>query len=663
MERKKQLIELCRTITDNTETAEKFAEHLSELIYAIDPDKISEDYILAIKNNDYSVACKALAEYYRKKPRNTISKLSSNAPFDRTAADRTLEGYAREVNVDWKFENGEVDFLFNPTEIKGPCNHEWLWQFNRHGYWANLARTYIGTREEKYALGFEKQLLKWIAQTDIPASWNAPGSAWRTIECGIRLLGCWQITFDGFVRSEKINDITLLLMIASMLRQTVHLINHPTRANWLVMEMNGVYTFSALFTEIKAAEQYRRIASEHLLREISTQILPDGMHNELSPDYQGVVFGCAADFYSIVSEFGMKKEIPDKFVSLVKSTVNAAVKLSTPAFTQPRTNDCFTIPTKNFTRRAEQVFGKHPVWSFVNTERREGAPPEGETASVFLNYAGFAVMRNDWSENSAYLCFDIGPLGVAHMHQDKLNINIWKGDEELIYDDGGGQYEISAARNYAISGYGHNTVLVDGLAQNRSRPTQSEEPIDISWTTNSDFDYAAAVYDGPFGNERVTPASHHRAVKFCKPDFFCVTDTLKSSDGENHSYEVLFHLDTTKVKLLTEYKNGIISDFEKKYDIAVIPLDSESCEPVLKTVSAQTDPVQGWYNGRNEASLHEAITVSREVNGVKDYRFTTLFFPLERGGKLPEIERISEERFKILFNNKEYILDINKLCQ
>jgi hypothetical protein len=238
------------------------------------------------------------------------------------------------------------------------------------------------------------------------------------------------------------------------------------------------------------------------------------------------------------------------------------------------------------------------------------------------------------------MCFDVGTLGMAHVHQDKLNINIFKGSQELIYDDGGGQYEISDARKYALSGYGHNTVLVDGLPQNRKGPLFTDEPIDAGWVTNDAFDYAQGVYDDTFGGAMIKPATHKREVRFCKPDFFVVSDTLTSVDGSAHDYEALFHLDTTKVKAIPEYKNAVISDFGKEYEVVIIPLDDESANVELKTVSAVTEPqMQGWYNGRNESDLHEATTVSRKVSGVKNFNLTTLFFPVKAGESLPQVTK------------------------
>ncbi|MBE6607461.1 MAG: hypothetical protein E7633_02740 [Ruminococcaceae bacterium] len=661
MERREQLVSLVSVFSDSEETKLKFAEHLEELFDVISPQKIGEAFCKATENNDYVSAVKICADYYRSKDSAKIPELSGHGSYNEKAVENTLVGTFTVVNIDWTFPEGKVDFLFDPTNILKPINHEWLWQFNRHAYWNDLARAYTATCDEKYARVFRDQLVSWIEQTDIPKNWNGPGSAWRTIECGIRLLGSWQIAFDAFRKSSSVEDTVLLLMIASMHRQSVHLVKNPTGKNWLMMESNGVYTFSSLFTELSDSKENRKIAASRLQEELEAQILPDGMHNELSPDYQSVVLNCGLNFYSIAYELGVADEIPESFTELLKKTVNAAIQLSTPALTQPRTNDTYTIKTSNFTSRAEKLLGKYPEYIYVNTARKEGNPPEGESASAFLPYAGLALMRSDWSADAMYMCFDVGPLGTAHFHQDKLNINIYKGNEELIYDDGGGQYEISDMRDYAISGYGHNTVLVDRLAQYRKAPLVSESAIDAGWVTNLEFDYAYSVYDDTYGKEMIRPATHKREVRFCKPGFFCVADTLTSTDGKSHDYELIFHLDTTKIKMLKEYKNGVISDFGRKYEIVMIPIDdSEDAE--LKALSGESgENIRGWYNGRNEANLHKAVTVSREVKNVRNCKFTTLLFPVKRGDSLPNVKQLSDGKIEVFFDGNKYNININAL--
>jgi len=191
MKSREKILKIVAGVTTDEDTAVKFAEHLEELFEFILPSRIGKEYEDAIVREEYEKATHLCASYYRNKPECNVDELSGKGNYQKQEADKAIAGIMREINIEWKFQGGDIDFLFNPTNIQGPVDHEWLWQLNRHDYWRNMGRTYTATGEEKYAFAFEKQLLKWIAQTDIPEKWNKPGSAWRTIECGLRLLGSW----------------------------------------------------------------------------------------------------------------------------------------------------------------------------------------------------------------------------------------------------------------------------------------------------------------------------------------------------------------------------------------------------------------------------------------------------------------------------------------
>ena len=639
-------------IAENDAIAAKFASHLEELFGVLDPAAIGADYARAIENNDHAAAVKACAEYFRNRADIAAETgLSAEGVYNIDEAERSAAGVFTVVDITWAFPNGEVDFLFNPTAVNGPLNREWVWQFGRHGYWMDLARTYAGTGNEKYAAVFKKHLLKWLAQAEA----GSP-ETWRTIECGLRLGGPWLIAFDGFRKSRTLDDVTLLLMIASMHRQAAYLTEHFSGGNWLMMELSGVYSFSAVFPElIDSAERVRNV-ERRITGDVCAQVLPDGMQYELSPDYHYVTLVNALKFCVLAKNLG--HDVDPGLLEKVKNMVNAAILLSTPAFTQPCTNDCYKLKTSMYVgKEVSELFGELPEYRYVLSERAEGAPPAGETASAFLPYAGFAAMRSDWGADATYLCFDVGPLGAGHMHQDMLNIIVFKGKQQLIYDDGGGQYDQSEFRRYALSGYAHNTVLVDGLAQSRSGPRAPGTIIDAGWTTNAVFDYAAATYTGTFGTG--TPATHKREVRFCKPGFFVVADTLTSVDGNAHDYEILFQLDTTVVKELSGFANGVISGYGGRYEIALIPLDPQAA--VLKCVSGATDPIRGWYNGRNGQTLHKATTVSRTVKNAENCRFVTLLFPVRSGAPLPEITDNGDGTVSVSFEGKEYCVDLSHL--
>ena len=641
---------------------------LHDLFTDLDAEKIGGEYLQAMESGDEKSRIAAVAKHFRTRKPRPGGAWKSPRPDFREVADRAVRGEMNEVSIPWTFPGGHIGWRFNPTLDHPPCNHEWLWQLNRMSFWADMAEAYRETRDEKYPAAFNAQLESWLAEAGPPpaADWNTPGSLWRTIETGLRMMHSWNKAFEIFRTSPSFTDENLCLMLGSMLRHARHLRDHhKQRTNWLLMEMSGLYTFGVNFPEFKSASAMRHYAAETFGAAFSSQILPDGMHDELSPDYHLVLLGCVCTFLDIGGKDAVEKDLPPDFLEKMESNFNSIVQLITPGMTMPRTNDTYTVSTDRNLRGAVGLFPRRKDFRWAFTKRKEGTPPgSSPSASRFLPWAGFAAMRSDWGPDALYCCFDAGPLGAAHRHQDKLNINIYKGEEELIFDDGAGQYEISPYRIYGTSAADHNTCLVDGLLQRRA------EPIRSGWISNEDFDYARAVYDGEFGplplDEKAeavpltTPAAHLREVRFFKPDFFCVADTLRSRDGAPHDYELRFHLDTLKMEPHPSLPGAWLSDFGHKYDILIVPVLTAGLESrVLQGVDEP--PMAGWFVGRNDRALHKASTVTMTVRGKTEHRFCTLFIPVCRDAALPQIARRSETVYEVTVNGRHFGVDTDSL--
>ena len=566
----------------------------------------------------------------------TMAGWGEAAPFDREAAGRIAAGEVTVVGISWSFPSGAIDWLSNPTAARGPFNPEWTWQLNRMSFWKTLARAYAETGDEKYAQAFARQFAGWIKQTGgVPpeSGYNGRGSPWRTIEEGLRLLDSWNVAFEVFRRSPSFTDDLIREFVRSSRAQAKHLLAHSTDHNWLLMEMTGVYVFAVTFPEFHDSEAMRREALKRFTAAARAQLLPDGLHDELSSDYHGVFYLTMARIYRIARAAGLECELPDDFRELLQRGAEGVLATTTPSFVQPCFNDSWATPASIVMGIAFEFFPERSDFRWAATGGREGAPPAGGTASRFLPYAGIAVMRGDWSPDSSYLAFDVGPLGNCHEHQDKLSFTFWKGGEELIFDDGGGQYDDSEFRRYAISGYDHNTLLVDGLAQDRSAPRRSDRPIDAGWTTSPAGDFAFGVYDQGFGPKRAKLAVHRREIRFDRrADAFTVTDEATSADGAEHEYTLLFQLDTTNVVvsadgrcLRASYGPGRKWSLEMTFDGA----------SGVSTASGRTAPSPaGWFVGRDDTNVHPATTVFVTAPRALSRRFVTRLRAV-RGPEIP----------------------------
>ena len=219
-------------------------------------------------------------------------------------------------------------------------------------------------------------------------------------------------------------------------------------------------------------------------------------------------------------------------------------------------------------------------------------------------------MRSGWDADATYLAFDVGPTGANHVHQDKLSFVFWKGGEQLVFDDGGGQYEWSELRKYAISGYDHNILLVDGLAQTRSGPRVLTSPVEAGWRSDEKEDFAFGVYDQGFGPKQVRLASHRREIRFDKAaDEVYVADVAESLDGKEHIYTLLFQIDSTNV-VLSAGDRALFADFGPGRKWALEMSLPEGAKAELASGRLKPSPA-GWFFGRTgaEPDVHPATTL------------------------------------------------------
>ena len=602
---------------------------------------------------------KLTAAYFRNRTsvpwRFDPHKIDSKIRHNKAAADRTVAGGMTEVCVDYTYPNGDIDWLYNHTfaDPKLPNNNEWQWQLNRMGFWENLGRTYWATQDEIYAQTFVKHLRSWTQQCLEPGdSGNYAKSSWRTIECGIRLLGSWPSAYHYFLHSKSFTDEDLILFLRSSLEQMRHLRKYPTGGNWLTMEMNGVYTFASLFPEFKESKEARLDAMDRIYKSMKGQFLPDGAQFELTPGYHQVALGNIMAIADSALRTNHMDELPSDFIEFLEKAFEYNVKLATPNRDMPRYNDSWRVDVVNSSRRAMSYFPKNETFRWIATDGKEGKEPPYK--SCFLPYAGYTAMRSSWSRDANYVSFDVGPLGNAHVHQDKLSLSIWAGGQDILFDDGGGCYESSPFRSYATSAYGHNTILVDGKGQARDHRDPKNrvvsEPIDAHWLSMDEYDYACGTYNQGFGKADALIATQTRQVLFLKPGIVLVADTMEPNDDATHTYQARWNVNCTQLKDVVAGHPALATTLEGKKNLVVVPLLTDGLES--RWVSKQETPeVLGWYVIKDAGPYIPAATICHTINGSGIRRFLTMFVILEPGEQSPvkSVKQLSDKSAEVAF--------------
>lgn len=529
--------------------------------------------------------------------------------------------------IDWNF-----DLTTAPGSKLAP-NNEWTWQLNRHAEWTALANAYRDTGDEKYAREFVAQMTQWVRDCPLPDhAANGARSSWRTIETGIRAASVWPAVFYRFLLSPEFHDEALLTMVKSFAEHAQHVMEFNTTGNWLTMEGNGLYHVGVLFPEFKEAPVWRDTALGWLYREMDSQVYPDGVQIELSSGYHHVSLGQFLSAYRLARHNELP--VPDDYLQRLQKMYDFDAYGAMPDRRLPGVQDGNHMGITRYLREAATLFPERQDFLWLATEGKEGTAPE-QTSYAFP-YAGYFAMRSGWEPDARWLWFDGGPFGYGHQHEDKLNLIVHAYGQLLLVDPGNYQYERSKWRQYFIDSPAHNVVLVDGQSQRRRGRPRTEyvvkEPLPHVWATHADWDYAEATFDEGFGGEVGQNVTHTRRVLFVKPDYWVVLDTLSAKDGQEHTYDALFHFDAP-VQADAAARRVMTGNADAA-NLAVVARPDDGLS--LRVIEGQEEPVQGWLPATMNKVRPAPVAVF-QARGTGDTHLLWVLAPARAGEEDPVV--------------------------
>lgn len=512
---------------------------------------------------DFPAAKKAFAQYIRKtlSPAEffQIDYIEGENVFtypdesELAAAERILNHELISCGTPHQF--GEtVDWFLNPT-FNG--FREWTWQLSRHHEWKLLAHAYRETKDERYAEGFVELFQSWVRQAVVPEPVEGYATlCWRTIEAGIRMGHSWPYALHAFYNAPAFTDEVLVDWYKSLWEHGWRLFHQCTRANWLIMEMNGLGQIGVLYPVFRDSKKWLQFAFDTLEKELDKQIYADGFQYELSTNYHDVVLRNYIILIEVCKQYDVT--IPPSFLSKLENACTVFCKLAMPNGHLPDLNDGRWDKAGGYLKRYYKFYPHRKDFLWFATDKAEGTPPD--YSSIALPYAGFLVMRTGWAETDTWALLDAGPFGRAHQHEDKLNFLLY-GEGQLLLTEGGNYaYDSSEARKYVLSTRGHNTIRVDGLDQNRRssynwQDEQITEEAGMKYGITENYDHAMGSYNEGWGAEETANVTHSRHVIFMKKSpkaltpFFILVDRLTAKDGETHRYETLWHPNEASVRV------------------------------------------------------------------------------------------------------------------
>jgi len=439
------------------------------------------------------------------------------------------ETYRLPESFDWS-ENPSTDI-------------EWSILLHKFYYAVGLGMAFHETKDENY-------LQKWI---DLTSSWiNTVPLGFLPSDVAGRRIQNWIYAHYYFVTlnpSLQLPPIFYMQFLKSLNDQVVHLIDHLTPArNHRTLELYSIFLVAVVFPELKEADLWLDFAKKELMKNIQSDILPDGVHCELSTDYHHIVL---KNYLNILKLASLNKiSMPETMDAQVKKALVFSLYVHKPDGAIPALSDGDVGSFLDLLKEGYGRYGSEEM-RYAATKGQSGDPPL-ERSKGFAE-SGYYILRSGWGngtepyEDERYLVFDCGPLGAGnHGHLDCLSFEMAAYGQSLIVDPGRYTYDESGETNWRVQFRGtayHNTVLVDRKNQTdyafhkKKYKIKGPEPDHEikAFISGDGFDFIHGM-----ARSHAYEAVHERKIFFAASEYWIVSDLLRAENA--HDYDRLFHL-------------------------------------------------------------------------------------------------------------------------
>jgi hypothetical protein len=365
-----------------------------------------------------------------------------------------------------------VDWLHNPS-----ADVEWHILLHKFYYAVGLGLAFERSGDARYVKCWASLIDTWMRTT--PPGFIAADVTGRRVQNWIYSLHL----FVGHAARDTQPHITpaFYTRLLHSLHEQVEFLcaNLTEKRNHRTLELYAIFLAGVVLPEMKRASRWREFALHETVANLAADLLPDGVHCELSTDYHHLVLKNALNFRRLAGLNGVA--VPASFDAAVQRGLEFSLHVHKPDGIVPSLSDGDARSHRDLLRQGAELFGRADML-YVATQGAQGSPPSARVAHFPVS--GYSVLRSDWGDgdtpfaDAQYLVFDSGPLGEGnHGHFDCLSFELAAFGRSLVVDPG--RYTYSEAVhpddgvNWRVRFRGtavHNTVCVDGLQQTRYAP-------------------------------------------------------------------------------------------------------------------------------------------------------------------------------------------------
>ena len=268
-------------------------------------------------------------------------------------------------------------------------------------------------------------------------NWNCYGLSIRCV--------CWMQWMAAHPELCTESDKERILSsLAEQIRFLCHNLETDICGNHLIRNIRCLF-WAGRFFEGSEARRWSELAGRLLKRELSVQLLPDGMHFELSPAYHCQVL---CDLLEIASLMNQPER--EQLLDRLEPSMQAVRCLTHP-------DGLISLFSDGGLHMAYTPRECTDVWESLGRE----TPPDAEVIELAdAGYYGVRTERTWLLVDCGKICADALP---AHGHADLLSFEWDVKGQRVVVDPGVYEYEPGMLRASSRSVASHNTMQVDEL--------------------------------------------------------------------------------------------------------------------------------------------------------------------------------------------------------
>ncbi len=416
------------------------------------------------------------------------------------------------------FQNRQKLFSF-PVDWRPPelqtGTRLWLLHLHYHEFLEGADREFVG-----------RIIIDWINNSPpyVRGYWL---DCWNSYALSIRVVVWMQLYAEKRLLLSDEQHSTFIGSLAMQMRFLLRNLELDIGGNHLVKNVKALL-WAANFFSGPLADQCTRVGEKHLRRELSNQILPDGMHFELSPTYHNQVFADLLECYSVLNDEALRDQLG--------STLDTMAAVCTNLQHADGSVSLFGDSGYSFS------YSPSACLSVYEEIRRRKAPTKSNAFE--LPSSGYYGMQS----KSEVLIIDCGPMCPdslpAHGHGDALAFEWSVGGQLVIVDTGVFEYNESEKRTYCRGTMAHNTVTLNDLDQSEFwksfRAGRRARIISRNFAASENGIRLEGSHDG-YRSLRGKPV--HNRVFDCVPGRIIIRDAISGGSGQSAVARMLLHPD------------------------------------------------------------------------------------------------------------------------